>query len=435
MNDSMRDLLRQGADTVERPNLDVDLLVAQAEGRVRRRRLAAVATSAVAVAVIATGVLVALGPEERDATPAPAPTQTPSIEPAPVLGETIYFTATSSGGDALTAPNPSLTGQADLYLGREGGVAQRIIESQAGESCPSVSPDGEWLAYLSGPNKEFAPVDLVVVPLDSRGEPALRDRRVLLEDAMACPQWSPDSRFLGVVAGDATYPDGELRVVRLDGTERVLVDLPPYLLPHIGWSPDSDELAYTTEDSVFTVSASGGAPELLWRGAAYPDPEPGGLPQPGAPRSLSWLGSGEIVLLELVQFTESRDDTLLHFLDADSGRDRTPADIPAEVAGGSWSPDGSRVVYLEDGTGRPWVYDRDAGTAAAVRPRLPGMPGASIYDVAWSRDGTRLVAGAAAPDSTNLGFALVSMEADGSDVVILTPWSMALYSTYVNNVS
>ena len=83
MNESIRDLLRQGADTVVRPRLDVDQLVAMADRRIVRRRLAALTVSAVAVAAIAVGSS-ALGPD--DATPSPAPvrpSETPTPEPTP----------------------------------------------------------------------------------------------------------------------------------------------------------------------------------------------------------------------------------------------------------------------------------------------------------------------------------------------------------------
>ncbi|MGH3505835.1 MAG: hypothetical protein ACRDO2_01380 [Nocardioidaceae bacterium] len=70
MSESLRDLLRQGADTVEGPRLNVDYLVAQAKRRLVRRRLAAVAASVVAVVMISAGGF-ALQPDDQ--TPAPAP--------------------------------------------------------------------------------------------------------------------------------------------------------------------------------------------------------------------------------------------------------------------------------------------------------------------------------------------------------------------------
>jgi hypothetical protein len=83
MNDSVRELLRESADTVARPRLDVDQLVALADRRLVRRRMTAVAVSAVAVASIVVGAT-ALGPDSASPSPAPSlPSETPTTEPTP----------------------------------------------------------------------------------------------------------------------------------------------------------------------------------------------------------------------------------------------------------------------------------------------------------------------------------------------------------------
>lgn len=96
MSESLRDLLRQGADTVERPSLDVEDLVARTERRLVRRRLAAVGLSAAAVVLVVAGGL-ALRPEEGRPEPAPPrPTETTDPLGTPreltyAEGSTIHF--------------------------------------------------------------------------------------------------------------------------------------------------------------------------------------------------------------------------------------------------------------------------------------------------------------------------------------------------------
>lgn len=83
MSQSLRDLLRQGADTVERPQLDVLDVIARAERRLVRRRLAAVAAGA-AVVVLAVAGGFALRPDNERLAPAPpAPTETESPPDTP----------------------------------------------------------------------------------------------------------------------------------------------------------------------------------------------------------------------------------------------------------------------------------------------------------------------------------------------------------------
>ena len=71
MSESLRDLLRQGADDVERPQLDVGDLVAQAQRRLVRRRFTAATASAAAVVLITAGGF-ALQSDKGRTEPAPA---------------------------------------------------------------------------------------------------------------------------------------------------------------------------------------------------------------------------------------------------------------------------------------------------------------------------------------------------------------------------
>ena len=76
MSESLRDLLRQGADTVERPQVPMDELVAITERRLVRRRLAVVAASAAAAVLVAAGGFALRPDDERLAPAPPAPTET-----------------------------------------------------------------------------------------------------------------------------------------------------------------------------------------------------------------------------------------------------------------------------------------------------------------------------------------------------------------------
>src|SRR5215216_5872418 len=76
MSESLRDLLRQGADTVERPQVSLDELVSSAERRLVRRRLAVVAASAAAAVLVAAGGFALRPDDERLAPAPPAPRET-----------------------------------------------------------------------------------------------------------------------------------------------------------------------------------------------------------------------------------------------------------------------------------------------------------------------------------------------------------------------
>ena len=104
MSDSLRDLLRQGADTVGRPQVPMDELVAITERRLVRRRLAVVAASAAAAVLVAAGGFALRPDDERLAPAPPAPTETEHPPGPPrdlVFGDAERYVAVPPGLYAL----------------------------------------------------------------------------------------------------------------------------------------------------------------------------------------------------------------------------------------------------------------------------------------------------------------------------------------------
>lgn len=440
MNESVRELLRQGADTVERPRLDVDDLVARAERRLVRRRAATWAASTVVVAAVAAGAVILQPGEDRRAPAPPVPVETPKIpktpktseipELTPVSGSVIYFAAKpNSASDWIPG-----RGDNDIYLRRGLEPKQRIISSDADERCPAVSPDGTELAYLSGPYdlQGLIPGNLVVVPLDPAGDAEVGSRRVLQRGAQVCPQWSPDSRRLAVVADGQDWSTPELRVVALDGKARLLAVLPPYVA-HFAWSPDGDAVAYLTEDAVWIAPLDGGEPELFWRSTPTPDTEPQGIPLPSAPSSLEWLSSGELAVGILSDRVSDgwpyvpEGPGELHVIDVRTGRHEELGRI-ASRGQVVWSPDDSQLAAASADGHRIMVHDRASDSTVVLRPKLDGVDEFWIDYVSWSPDGDRLLVGVQrGPDSQRGPFALLSMAPDGTAVEVVTPWTDTLY--------
>jgi hypothetical protein len=183
MSESLRHLLRQGADAVERPELDVGRLVAQAERRMFRRRVTAVAASATAVAVVIAGGL-ALRPDEQRSSPAPpAPTVTPgpptpsetprAPDPGPILGEVRGWPDTSRNRagvyswDGATCAGPSCvmgfvhngygSGDVNLTIGRLSGAPDvkdwwttTTIAGHEGWYRRTSARREEWIVEIEG---------------------------------------------------------------------------------------------------------------------------------------------------------------------------------------------------------------------------------------------------------------------------------------------
>ena len=165
MNESVRDLLRQGADAVERPQLDVGQLVAQAERRLFRRRVATVAAGSAAVTVIVAGG-VALRPNEQRPSPAPpAPTvtrETPKTpNPTPILGEVRGWPDTSKNPAGLYSwDGTSCAGQycamGFIHNGYGSGDVTLTIENNSGGT---VSDDAWTTTTVAGHDGQYRRTD------------------------------------------------------------------------------------------------------------------------------------------------------------------------------------------------------------------------------------------------------------------------------------
>ena len=180
MSDSLRELLRQGADTVERPQLDVDDLLRQAHRRLVRRRLTVMAASAAAVVLIAAGGFALRADEERLSPAPPPPTKT--VDPLGTgrvltyaAGSTIHFGGrTIDVGAAIDFVEATDDGVVYVTEGQDtvwfsdGSVTEQIGEVQRIHfTVPIVTANpGSLVAWVDGMENEWQ--SGVIVVYDSR---------------------------------------------------------------------------------------------------------------------------------------------------------------------------------------------------------------------------------------------------------------------------
>lgn len=223
------------------------------------------------------------------------------------------------------------------------------------------SPDGEWLAYLSG-------LDVIA----RRPETGERETLVSL-DALAVQgtgtalSWSSDGEWLAITMTNSAQDGQGLYMVRTDGTGLRRLSRPPGGTFTPSWSPT------------------------------------------GGPIAFSWspVANAEIYLLDASLALISDSHTTF----------AAPAKITQNMytdTAPSWSPDGSQIAFVSDRIGNSDVYlmlpNGEDLYAITADPAYDGMP-------TWSPDGMRL----AFSSHRDQGDALYSMNRDGTDVRRITP--------------
>ncbi len=233
-------------------------------------------------------------------------------------------------------------------------------------------------------------VSLVAFPAlyaaDSAAAP--KPTRLTLEDlasveGVQAPALSPDGLHFAL-----TW-QGQIVLVPSAGGWPVPLTSSPGGKSGLDWSPDGKRIAYVSGGSVWNVAAGGGQPVRLTEGVRG-----AGDPRTAADRAPRWSPKGNWVLFE----TGRRGNGDLAVVSADGLTTSLLTSSPADEGSPAWSPDGSRIAYVERSTeffsGRVRIADFDSNTgrfkdAARVLYTAPPDRGGgwSVRRVTWSPDG------------------------------------------------
>ncbi len=247
---------------------------------------------------------------------------------------------------------------------------------------PAWSPHGQRVAFW-GLRGESGQRDLWTVAADG-STAAIEATNDLAVDWD--PVWSPDGRYLYSSSGRG----GAMNLWRLpidEATGRVLGDPEPLTVPalwsgDISLSRDGRHLAYATREprsSLHRVAFDpvkgilAGAPDLVLGGS----------------RSISFQNlspDGQWIVFATGGLREN-----LCLIRTDGTGYRQITDDPSRNRGPAWSPDGQRIAFFSDRSGRYdlWAIRPDGGGLE----RLTATTGPLLAIPRWAPDGSRLVVG------------------------------------------
>jgi serine/threonine-protein kinase len=283
------------------------------------------------------------------------------------------------------------SGRSDTAALNSDARVRRLTYSTGLEQEPSLSPDGNYVAYTTD---EAGNLDIAVLPL--AGGNVNRVVEHPADDAQ--PRWSPDGSRLAFIStrdrGGMLTPVGGLGALSpyVQGTGGDL-----FLMPAMGgtatklveqavyptWSPDGASLAFQSNRDgfwrIWRVAATGGEPVALTDDALM-DLQPAWSPRGG------WIA--------ISAFDFAGGGTGLYVI-PDEGGERVPL-FAGLVASPAWSDDGRFVYFSSDRSASPgrmnlWRMEFGADGGPAGEPQRVTLGEGSDIDTSISRGGHGLV--------------------------------------------
>jgi dipeptidyl aminopeptidase/acylaminoacyl peptidase len=240
----------------------------------------------------------------------------------------------------------------------DGRRSLRLTSSKAGEHAPRWSPDGRYLAFLSGrdDNREVDQIWL----LDRSGGEA--ERITDLPGGVSDYAWSPDGRRLALIASD---PDPDSAATSSDTSRRSTPR--PIVVDRFQFKVDETGYLGTRRDHLYLLDVNSRTTQLLTPGE-YNELSPSWSPDS---RSIAFTSkrredfdrtnNWDLYVVEASPGARPRQLTTFEGPDQDpEGGSRAP----------SWSPDGKFLTYVQGGPLKLIYY---AGQKVAVIPVSGGQ--------------------------------------------------------------
>jgi Tol biopolymer transport system component len=237
----------------------------------------------------------------------------------------------------------------------DGSGSVRLTSSRESKYMPSWSADGRWVLYQSDRGDTFT---LSAVPRKGGAT------KVIASMDAKTMVLSHDGRRLAYPVG--TWTRNRIWVSALDGGgARAITDSTAGYF-NLAWSPDDTRIAVTRSDStgamqVWVMNADGGGARALTRFT----------PGEARPQWPAWSRDGRKVAIQAGLYDRNapgKSTAHIWVLDVTSGAATrlAPHDEPRLDETPSWFPDGKRLAFQSDRTGRMeiWVMNADG-----TRPR------------------------------------------------------------------
>ena len=240
---------------------------------------------------------------------------------------------------------------------------------------PSLSPDGNYVAYAAGNLNATR-----VYVRQARGRPI-----AITPDSgpvQRGPLWSPDG------SNQLLFLQGEALVVTpaLGGTPRVVVrDAQDRPVVSAAWSPDGKSTAYVVANSLYVKPLAGGDPRLL----ANATQMFGVSWSPDGSHIAYAVGDARFSTGNMMQFGNLAPSEI-RVVAVQTGREEVVTDGASLNVSPVWMPDSRTILFVSDRDGPRDIYSARFGSASSRKKPVRITTGLNAHSIALSADGNHI---------------------------------------------